>query len=234
MTSKLLAHRELTSADLTLFAADKETFLYDAVVSGNNGNYKGQLINVKQFGPGTATPAINLQLVHDAQGHDWKTTETFAAAGYNSIGGRTYTKTFAVSGQPDKILYGDYVGNAGIATSATYHYDARGLPASVDVTRSNQGTQTVALQTRNVAGLVTNRSTTITGSPTSPMTFASRTGRTTRSAASPARSSRRVLARRSLPSRHSHTLATTLPRLSTSTSDRATSSSATTTTTVTS
>jgi hypothetical protein len=28
MTSKLLAHRELTGADLTLFAADKETFLY--------------------------------------------------------------------------------------------------------------------------------------------------------------------------------------------------------------
>jgi RHS repeat-associated protein len=126
---------------------------------------------VKEFAPGASNPAITVQLVHDAQGHDWKTTETFAAAGYNSIGGRTYTQTFAVSGQPDKILYGDYVGNAGIATSATYHYDARGLPASVDVTRSNQGTQTVAVQTRNVAGLVTNRKTTITGNPTSPMTF---------------------------------------------------------------
>jgi RHS repeat-associated protein len=39
------------------------------------------------------------------------------------------------------------------------------------VTRSNQGTQTVAVQTRNVAGLVMKRKTTITGSPTSPMTF---------------------------------------------------------------
>ncbi len=171
MTSKLLAHRELSNDDLTLFAADKETFLYDAIAGGHKGNYKGELISVKSFAPGASNPAVTLQLVHDAQGHDWKTTETFAAAGYNSIGARTYTETFAVSGQPNQIQYGDGVGNAAIATSAIYHYDARGLPASISLTRTNQGTQTVAVQTRNVAGLVTNRKTTITGTPTSPMTF---------------------------------------------------------------
>lgn len=170
VTSKLLAHRELSTADLTLFAADKETFAWDAQF-GSAGNYKGQLTTVSSWAPGATAPAITTNLQHDAQGHDVNTYEIFAAAGYNAIGQRAYGQSYNISGSLNRVVYWDYVGNGGINTSATYNYDARGLPLSVSLTRVNQGTQTVALQTRNVAGLVTNRRTTITGTPTSPMTF---------------------------------------------------------------
>lgn len=170
VTSKLLAHRELSNADLALFAADKETFTWDTQY-GSAGNYKGQLTTVSSWAPGAGAPALSTNLQHDAQGHDVNTYAIFAADGYNAIGQRAFAQSYNVGGTLKRVSYWDYVGNGGINTSATYNYDARGLPLSVDVTRANQGTQTVALQTRNVAGLVTNRRTTITGAPTSPMTF---------------------------------------------------------------
>ncbi len=171
VTSKFPAPRDLRQEDIDLFGAQTETFTWDKDVTGEGGNYLGQLGSWQAFAEGTSDPTVEIDYEHDAQGHNYVTRSHFRAGDLPGTDPRDVTQLFNYDGTPDSIKYHDGDGLGGGETEAGFIYDARGLPASIALERSNQPVTMLAVQTRNVAGLVINRHTDITGSPTSPMTF---------------------------------------------------------------
>jgi RHS repeat-associated protein len=159
--SKVLGHRKLSSADVTLFGADHETYTWDYYL-----NRKGHLYSWAAYGAGASGTnyALQYQLGWDAVGVPYATTEWFNSAGYSNIQRQFVSERF-MNGLPRLNRYYD---NANM-TFATFALDGRGLPTSVRVTASGGLDQYVAQQTRNVAGVVTKSRSNNTGG--GPMTF---------------------------------------------------------------
>jgi RHS repeat-associated protein len=150
--SKVVGQRELSAPDQSLFGGNTETFTYDL-----DGNMKGQLRFWKSFGPGASTPALEVALRADNQGRRTYTGQTLEIAGYPTIT-RELGQDYYLFGGSHLTHYFDQVTPGGNATVSSMSYDARGLPSSAWIeTGTGPILSNVAVQTRNVAGLVTKR-----------------------------------------------------------------------------
>ena len=150
VASKLIGQRDLEAADQALFASGTEVYSYDA-----GPNQTGSLSSWRTFAPGSMTPAITLDLGNNAQGQRTRTTETLAIAGYPALS-RELDRDYYLDGGARMTFYGDSVEGIN-ATASRVERDARGLPSSIVLSRTGKPDQTLAVQTRNVAGLVTKR-----------------------------------------------------------------------------
>lgn len=155
--SRKVAPRNLTPADQALFVSDTETLIWD---SGPNG--KGYLSNWQAFAPSEVNTRLSTSHSNDNQGHPTALTHTATIAGYPEIA-RTYSQTWFPFGGVNRKTYNDFVRGTN-QTEVDHLYDARGLPSSMQM--NTPISQAVAIQTRNVAGLVTQRRTNTTGAMT--------------------------------------------------------------------
>lgn len=76
---------------------------------------------------------------------------------------RQFRQLFHLFGGVRTTTYGDAFLAGGNGTSSTYAYDARLLPSQIILSRTGMPNERLAIQTRNVAGLVTKRRTNTTG-----------------------------------------------------------------------
>jgi RHS repeat-associated protein len=162
--SKVLARRNLSTADVTLFGADHEGYTWDY---GNN--HKGRLRYWFSYAPGQSgtnyTQLVNLG--NNAQG---LTNNTEQVGHYDGINvDQLFYRTYNLANQPATSQYRDNIGGSN-QTSTTITYDARGLPLAIVIGAPPRPAHYAANQTRNVAGLVTKRRTDVAGSGV-PMTF---------------------------------------------------------------
>ena len=130
-------------------------FLYDV-----GSNMKGHLHEWRAYAPNASTPAIVDAFSDDARGRRTGTAQTLAIAGYAPLT-RQLARHYIELGPVKETHYEDRVGAGTGRTTSQVHYDARGLPAEVVIYRWGSAgfTTTTTTQTRNVAGLVTNRHT---------------------------------------------------------------------------
>ncbi|MGE3543578.1 MAG: toxin TcdB middle/N-terminal domain-containing protein [Kofleriaceae bacterium] len=157
--SRSIGQRNLSVADQALFGAGTETFIWDY-----GPNRVGRLRYWRTFAPGAGTEMININLANNSQGQRTTTTQTGSIAGFPSIT-RQFQQRYYVDGQLFSSAYLDQVGGNN-RTASEVRLDAAGRPNSVFVTRTGEPNATIAVQTRNVAGLVTNRKTTTSGAMT--------------------------------------------------------------------
>lgn len=156
--SKTIAPRHLSAADLALFGDDSEVYTWDY------GNYhKGYLRYWVARPPGSTTGSVVSEMLGDVDGHEDSYRQTLNIAGYsnltNIVEGNLY-----ITGQLRQRKFFDQVGGSN-STYEQLTYDKRGLPLSVSVYRGELGTlTTIATNTRNVAGLVTNQHSVQSGS----------------------------------------------------------------------
>jgi RHS repeat-associated protein len=160
-TGRTIGQRALSAADQAAFGASYEWTLWGL---GTNG--VGQLSAMYSYAPGASLPTTWSQYTHDLQGREGFTYEQFS--GISTA--RSTQRMFTLGGGVSDYYYYEYPRSGGTDGSyAKFHYDDRGLPYSIDVSTQVLGaSQTVGIQTRNVAGLVTKRHTDQT---VGPMTF---------------------------------------------------------------
>ena len=161
--SKVTGQRNLSAADQTAFGNKTEVFVYDA-----DTNMKGRLRTLFMYSPGGAW-TVGEDFRTDIQGRPSGTIQDLSIAGLPALSRYLYQHWYA-TGALRHQRHGDYVG-LGTTTTFTDHWlDARGLPHHVTITNMTPGVgatyQDVAVQTRNVAGLVINRRSTV-AAPTS-------------------------------------------------------------------
>jgi RHS repeat-associated protein len=148
--------RTLDSTDQALFGAGSEQFVWDV-----GANHVGRLRYWRSFAPGASTPTIERDLGVNAQGLSTTTTENVIVGSYSAMS-RTFAQDFFENGVPKSFTYNDQFSGSD-ATSAIVGIDARGLPSGVSIRgvgcqQSGLG-QTGIAMSRNVAGLVTSRTT---------------------------------------------------------------------------
>ena len=149
---KLIGQRSLSSADQAAFGTAKEDFYYDL-----GGNMLGKLRYWYSYAPNSSTAKVIRDLRVTTQGQTFSTTETLNVAGYATMS-RSFYQNFYLFGGVRGTYYYDAVGVGSQETYTQHFYDARGLPSSIFLSRgAAYPTQTLAVQTRNVAGLVTKR-----------------------------------------------------------------------------
>ena len=158
--SKVIGQRNLPPSDQSLFGSRTEAFTWDGCC-----NRTGKLTSWRSFGPNTPTPTSIHQFSYDAQGNRIGTQHTFHGAGYANIQ-HQFERHANLFGGPTRVDYHDSVGGSNETKSRTY-YDYCGRPARIELLRTGQPTEQIAVQARNVAGLVTRRRTDLAG----PMTF---------------------------------------------------------------
>ncbi len=152
VSSKSIGQRNLSAADQATFATATELFTWDS-----GPNHIGRLRFWKTFAPGSTAPAISIDLSNNVQGQRTRTQQTLNLAGYQNLT-RRLERDYYVSGAPRTTHYHDEVASAA-STSSLVTQDRRGLPSSIILSMTGQADQTIAVQTRNVAGLVTKRRT---------------------------------------------------------------------------
>ncbi|HPH70247.1 MAG TPA: hypothetical protein PLF40_31065, partial [Kofleriaceae bacterium] len=150
--TKTIGKRNLAPSDQTLFASQVYKFTWDV-----GGNRTGRLKDVAIAATNPASPSIVIQSNYDALGNRTNTIQTLNIAGFQSLQrqfGQTYTPHFG----PRITKFNDVFGVN--ATSTQTYYDGRGMPKRIDLNRTvGAAAQQMAVQTRNVAGLVTKRRT---------------------------------------------------------------------------
>ena len=155
--SKAIAPRNLTPTDQALFVSGTETFEWDT-----GPNHKGYLRYWSAFAPGTGTSDLSTSSFNDNQGRTTSIGHSAMIAGYPNLS-RAYALSWFPFGGVKRKTYRDFVDGTN-QTEADYLYDARGLPSSIQM--NTHISQAVAIQTRNVAGLVIKRRTNTTGAMT--------------------------------------------------------------------
>ena len=156
VTSKVIAPRTMSAADRDLFVTNTEAFTYDI-------GFKGSLRYWRAYGPSGGSSELAVDTYFDGQGRNTIISESFAIAGYPNLN-RTHLRSYYITGALNQTRPLDYVGGTN-ATLSKIHYDARNLPSKIELQVPQA--LNIAVQTRNVAGLVTKRRTDLTG----PMTF---------------------------------------------------------------
>ncbi|MEO8844988.1 MAG: toxin TcdB middle/N-terminal domain-containing protein [Kofleriaceae bacterium] len=159
-SGKTIGQRGLSVADIATFGAGYEWTLWDI-----GANASGRLGILYSYTPMGNQPVTTSQYVYDLNGREEYTSE-----GFSGLPGTTpaYLRHHTLLGNVQDTYYNDYPA-LDRATWSNIHYDARGLPSSMDLSLSTStATLNIAQQTRNVAGLVTKRHTDVIGSP---MTF---------------------------------------------------------------
>ncbi|MGJ0492828.1 toxin TcdB middle/N-terminal domain-containing protein [Methylobacter sp.] len=151
--SKVIGKRNLSPADLALFGVGTEKFTWDY-----GPNHKGYLRYWQAFAPGATAPTITVDLFNNNQGRRTNTAEILTIAGYPELS-RSFTQTYYLFGGVRTTRHCDYVNGTNETLTQTL-YDARLLPSKIMMTAPL--VQDIAVQTRNVAGLVTKRRTNTT------------------------------------------------------------------------
>jgi RHS repeat-associated protein len=150
-TSKLIAARQMSAADRTLFGADQETMIWDL-----NANGRGQLVQWRSFGGGTEA---QLQWrTHDPQGRATMNWQSFNRAGVSQV--RAIQHSYHLGGAPWVTQYGDFIAGGTLQTVSKVDLDGRGQPLTIGISIDNGvtfPTATSVRQRRNVAGRVTLR-----------------------------------------------------------------------------
>jgi RHS repeat-associated protein len=154
--SKVIGKRTLSSADQALFGSGTEVYTWDV-----GPNQKGFLRFWQAFALGSHTPTITIDLQNNNQGQRTKTQEVLTIADYPQLT-RSFYQNYYLFGGVHSTYYRDQVGGTNHTIGLTY-YDARNLPLKIDLLQTGIPTQTIAVQSRNVAGLVTKRRTDLSG-----------------------------------------------------------------------
>ncbi|MEZ4398587.1 MAG: toxin TcdB middle/N-terminal domain-containing protein [Kofleriaceae bacterium] len=162
VSSRSVGTRGFDAANAALLGLGQVVYSYDTCTGGT-----GRLCSTHDAAAsviaGVPTPALTLSWTYDAEGN--QTSETMA---YN-VGGLTGTRTSAAAyGPGGKVTVDTFADNSVSSpttkTKAKYAYDDRGLPSSLAWVPAPGGAdRVVALQTRNVAGLVTSRNANLSG-----------------------------------------------------------------------
>ncbi|MBK7193244.1 MAG: hypothetical protein IPH80_12255 [Myxococcales bacterium] len=154
MTSRLVGSRGMASgagSDQELFGIGTTTFTYDTCTNG-----KARLCTVT-----LPNSRLVTAYAYDSEGNTTDVTRTFNF-GFAANWSRTTSAAFGPRGKLVTQKYADEANGQTVKTVATYNYDDRANPAVMTWTPASGGTaRTVANQTRNVAGLVTQRSATL-------------------------------------------------------------------------
>lgn len=148
--SKLIGQRTLSPDDQALFGDFTETFTWD-----DGANMIGQLRYWKSFAPGASNPTIVIDTLN--QGQLITQIQKLRVADYPELE-RRFGLRYALFGGVSETRFEDAIGGTN-NTTATTEYDARGLPWRMVLKRTGEADRVLAVQTRNVAGLVTNRRT---------------------------------------------------------------------------
>ena len=154
---KWIARRGLSNADLDLFGAFQEATLWDV-----GANDRGRVSQTVSLGF-TGAEVLRSWNVHDPQGRTLMHWQSFNIPGFSQVRATQYT--YLLGGRPDTVSYNDNGNGATAITKSKVAYDARGLPTTVSISTNSGSTWQDTIESRNVAGLVTNRKTTITGLP---------------------------------------------------------------------
>lgn len=157
--SKDIGQRSLSAADQALFANRKETYEWDI-----GGNMIGHLRYWRSFGPNQNTAAIVQSTRVNNQEQPITEIQNIKIAGLPELE-RRFGLRYHLFGGVSETRFEDALGGTN-KTIALTHYDARALPTHVVLKRGGQPDQILAMQTRNVAGLVTKRRTDTTGAMT--------------------------------------------------------------------
>ncbi|MGE0400908.1 MAG: toxin TcdB middle/N-terminal domain-containing protein [Kofleriaceae bacterium] len=145
--SKTIGSRSLTSADQGLFVSNTETFVYDI-------GYIGKIHYWRAYG-GPPGSELAVDTYFDGQGRQTLTSQTHGVAGFPILN-RTLGQGYNITGTPRFVRPYDFMGGTN-ETVWTYKYDARNLPSKISMLSPQA--MDIAVQSRNVAGLVTNRHT---------------------------------------------------------------------------
>ena len=153
--SKLVGARGMSATDQTLFAGRSETFQWDY-----GGNMKGHLRYWTSYAPNASTPTLKREMRRT----DLDLGSTDKVSFFGLAGLTTSHQTLArynLAGLPSSTHHYDQVAPSNHNTVSTIQYDANLRPTKIDFNNINSGqpVHALAVQTRNVAGLVTKRRT---------------------------------------------------------------------------
>ncbi len=154
--SKLIAPRELSASDRSLFGSDTETLTYDV-----GTNVKGFLQSWQMLGPSATTPTHAGTFSYNAQGQVQYTDHATSVAGYPALA-RSFLRFYRLSGAVASTYYRDIVGTQSCVNGSysETEYDRRGAPSSTSVLSclyAAASPRSALINQRNVAGLVTKR-----------------------------------------------------------------------------
>ena len=153
MGEKAVAPRAHSTADLDLFESALEKFVYD-------GDYLGQLDHWVAYGPSANNTSMLVEFERDGSGRPTSETHHLELGGLPALT-RTIEHSYNINGSLDQTRYGDKFAPGTNQTVANYRYDLRGLPSKIELVHPDP--LELGLAKRNVAGLVTDRRTQLTG-----------------------------------------------------------------------
>lgn len=161
-TSKLIAPRDMSSTDLRYFGVDHEQLRWDYFPAGG-ANRKGVLSYWLTYGPSAGAAKVETSYAYDQARNVTGLWEFFndSLGGYSAMS-RHPTYSYHLSSAPFQEKFDDAVGGSNTTTSTTW-IDGRGFPSQMQVAAQPRTTQTIAVATRNIAGLVTKQRTDQTG-----------------------------------------------------------------------
>jgi RHS repeat-associated protein len=150
VTSRVVGSRWMSTADQDLFGVGEVDYTYDTGINGNDR------LDVVVTHSTTSTPrtVLTSTLAYDAEGNQTTDQRTVNLAGVT----KTFTnnQTYAPFGKPRQTTYAD----SSTPSKSRVLYDNRALPSQAQYTPPGSSTYTtLGVQTRNVAGLVTQRET---------------------------------------------------------------------------
>ncbi len=158
---RAIAPRGLQPADLDLFGAVSEQFAYDY-----GGHARGRLSQWFAYGA-SSTERLLQWFNYTPQGQTWQHLQRFTLPGA-AAETRRVQRAFHVAGLLKQTMY--YEASGGEFPHSRVGYDDRGLPETIEVSldRGIHWAGGATVQTRNVAGLVTNRRSNV---PSGPMSY---------------------------------------------------------------
>jgi len=161
-SSRLVATRGMLPADAALLGVGNITFSYGSCVNGG-----GRLCTVTH--PNSTMSTV---LGYDSEGNKVNETRTFNVAGVT--GTRSQSAVFGPKGRVTWQNYADTTPSSTTPTGASFAYDDRAQPSSLGWSAPGVSwSRSLAIQTRNVAGLVTQRTAPLTSTDPSWRSFTS-------------------------------------------------------------
>jgi len=155
----LIGQRDLSPTDQAAFGSASQQYFYDT-----DTNMKGRLRQLITWAPSGAGWSVAEDFRFDIQGRPTGTTQQLRVPGLPSLTREIYQGWYA-NGELMQQRHGDAVGVGDVTTWTEYYLDARGLPHHATIRNQNNSGgatfQDIAVQTRNVAGLVTKRRSTV-------------------------------------------------------------------------
>jgi len=163
--SKVIGPRALSTSDQALFGNATEVYQWDTGTS--HIGLDGQIRTWRTFAPGAGSndPTIYIQRYYDAQANPVTTQPRLQIAGLPTLSRQDH-RTYFIDGVLVSVEFGDANGGSN-NTDVDFIRDQRGDVQWARLLRTGVPSLTIGTQTRNVAGLVTKRHTTLTGEPIS-------------------------------------------------------------------